>query len=239
MPFLFLIGALQAAPVGNVYQPSILEEGFFIPDTCWGNFRLGFQSDYVPKKRLEVPGLSPIQQFKIRSIAESGSITVNIKERLDLYAFLGSGKGKISFVYRNHLFSGESPMRFTWNSGAKLVLLEIKDTGIGVDVKYQGTWFPIQFEAPIGSTQINMNEWQISGGISQKVGFFIPYFGVSVCYCNLYLKPQTFPQLHLKHEDLVGIFFGFSLSSGSYFLANFEGRLINENAFTATAEFRF
>jgi len=90
--FLFFI---FSAPSGSPSLPAIIEEGFFIPDTKWVNFRLGFLAYHALDLVMEFDEVGKDNNFHLRKVkanANLGVVTINIKDRLDLYAEIGSYK---------------------------------------------------------------------------------------------------------------------------------------------------
>ncbi len=239
---LFVV-SLHAAPVQSPSQPALLERGFLIPDTSLVNVRLGFQADYLQKKRLHADTSSgECRKFRMDSLFEMGAVTLNVKEWFDGYVFLGQGITKIHFLEGKTSFLGKKSGQFLWMAGGKLIVFERKFLRFGVDVKALGISSPISFHAPSMPTHFSFFEWQISAGLSQTVSFFTPYFGITFCNASVKLKP--FPlldqsELKLRHKDLIGIFTGFVLTPGSYASFGFEARLVNETAYTVYVDARF
>lgn len=100
--FLAISASNWAAPIGNPASPTILEQGFFIPDTVWCQPRVSYLFDYTQVKFKNHTHRSSISQL--------GALTWSIRERFDVSCILGGGRD------------------FIWYGEGKLILLEIKDT---------------------------------------------------------------------------------------------------------------
>ncbi len=239
--FLGFLGILEAAPVGNIYAPAILYKGIFLPDVWWGNFRFGYDWDNTFQKPLNHKGY-PLKNIRLKTKWTAGAFIFNVKERLDIYSYLGSARQEINFSQVDNFYSAKNTHAFLWNLGAKLLLIEIYNFSFGVDGKYEASKFGLHFPNPAGFSHVSMHAWQVALGISQKIFYFIPYFGITVCYTTLNIKPfhlLSLSQMELKFRDLVGVFYGLSFSPGSYFFINIEGRSISETALGAAIEVRF
>ena len=97
---------LDAAPVGNTAAPQILEDGFFIPSDCWVDLRAGYEGDFVTDGRMKQrkQGSGRVDDYSQNT--NSGTITLNILDRLDLYGVLGHSirMGKVRSWLRRPLF---------------------------------------------------------------------------------------------------------------------------------------
>jgi len=99
LPFLAISVSSFGMPIGNPASPTILEQGFFIPDTVWCQPRVSYLFDHTQVK---------FQNHTHRtSNAQLGALTWSIRERFDLSCVLGGN--------------------FIWYGEGKLILLEIKD----------------------------------------------------------------------------------------------------------------
>ena len=248
--FLFSSIYLYAAPNGNPSYPSIIEEGFIIPDTSWINLRFGYQfydsSDLVLEfsDDLKEEGY---QLRKIKALSNAGTFTINIKERLDLYTEIATYYLEPEIKNGSTLYKAKSKRDLLYRAGVKLALFEIKDFTLGVDVKYSMfsalSSYLIENGNPIddGALKYKLKEWQIGVGLSQNISFLIPYIGIAYKDTQVRLKHVPFFQsqtMDLNFQKKVGMFLGSSASVGQMFLANIELRLINERSFSIAFQIR-
>lgn len=239
--FLFA-GSLQATFVDNFSKPSIIHTGLLIPDTSVVNLRGGVACDFLIKKKLHAntfPG--PAHSFWASSIASMGSLTMNIKEWFEISGFFGSGFTDLHFDFDETHYFGKKHGQFFWVLGSKLIIFEREGLCFGVDGKITGQSSSMLF-SPSLHTHFSFFEWQVAAGLSQQFSCFTPYIGVTFTNLHVHLKP--FPLLDrsvfkLRHRELYGIVFGFTLSSGNYVSFDVEGRLINEAGFFTSFELRF
>ena len=250
--FFFIPIFIFCAPVGNLSTPCVLEEGFVIPDTKIINFRLGFLVYDCQDLVMQFENSNEQQRFflrKIKAYANSGLITLNIKERLDLYTELGSFRLEPIYSYRTNtalnLYKGKSESNLLCRAGAKLVLMEIGDFSLAADAKYSffnaSSSYLTQNDVPIADqTKYNMKEWQLGVGISQKISLLRPYLGIAY-RDNKIIMDNTpfFDKLYLEFKKKAGIFFGSTASLGSFVMLNGEIRLINERSIAISGEIRF
>ncbi len=246
--FFFIPLFLFSAPVGNPSLPSILEEGFFIPDTKAINFRVGYQiynSQDLVMKFDEFAQQNDLNLRKIKAFSNSALITLNIKERLDLYTEIGSYRLEPVFRYESNLYNAKSKNNILCRLCAKLILVEIKDFSLGVDAKYSffnsHLVYLTKNDKPIqDDIKFKLNEWQVAVGLSQKITILRPYIGI--VYRDTKVKIENFSffeKLNLVFKKKAGLFLGTSASLGSFVLLNAELRFINERATVISGELRF
>ncbi len=92
--FLFIFCNVQAMAslVGNLADPAILEEGFWIPDRCWSSLRAGVSGDFLFCKRLKPCRVSRSMHLERPEIdwqLAVCDIGWNIRERFDLHLLAG------------------------------------------------------------------------------------------------------------------------------------------------------
>jgi len=236
-----------SAPVGNPYLPSILEEGLFIPDTFWSNIQLGFTEDFLLQKKMKQSKesqIGSIRKARIQGIAQIGDISWTIREQFDLTAELGTGQISWSWTQPGLRLSGESDMGFFWGCSAKLVFFEIKDTAFSAFGQAGGaddlkSW--VCFNGNPGSvkTKLKLRYWQAGGAVTQRIGFFSPYFG---CLANqTFFKVSRLPDgaARLEPRMIVGPILGCTLSTGSTFSLNMEWRGWFEEGLSISGQVRF
>lgn len=249
--FFSLLAKGYSEPVSNPVIPSLLEEGLLIPDTSWVNLRLTAETRYTNSLNLRAAGSAKdlaVRKPQLSGWLSSGGITLNIRERGDIYAAFGGGRMEFTFQNQGYLFKGKSQSGFYWAVGSKVSLIEIKRLTIGVDVNYQhqsadGLYF---LRNEITQVQqdptFSMHEFQINVAASYLYDIFSPYFGVSYNNVKLSLDPftlQNLNRLRFKSDNLVGIFVGTSLSNRSIFFLNCEIRLLNEMSYLLSGDVRF
>lgn len=252
--FLFLVifsFKLYAEPMSQPDAPSLLEEGIWIPDTFFFHVRGAACLNYTIDQRLDPRGSLKQTNFNKAVLSTenvSGSIIFNLKERFDLYGSMGGSSFTFQFINNDLLYKGKSETGLFWNVGARLTLFECNDSVFGIDVNYQEQTADTLYFLINEVRDFSLNpdfcykEFQINTGVSQKIGFFVPYGGVAYNQARLKLDPftlQNFQSIRLRSRNLVGIFLGCSLTQHELFFLNFEGRFINETSFSLSGQVRF
>ena len=255
-----LLGAfapLHAAPVGNTAEPQVIQEGFLIPRDSWVNFRLGYEGDFVSDGRLKQvqEGAGPVDNYS--QTTNSGTVTLNFVERLDLFAVFGSSRTSAEWRFTNaqdivHNAEMETFHDFLWAAGGRAILFQWGNCDLGCGGRYAAvnnhpSWLTIDgVNASVAGASCDWKEWQVNLDVSYHIEILTPYVGVK--YSNAQTRLGTFPteiaadgsgNNHFKNKTSVGVFVGCSFSTGKYFMLNVEGRLIDEEAVTVSGDFRF
>ena len=253
-----LLGWLHAAPIGNPSFPSIIQKGIFVSRNHSIDLRSGYEGDFVIDGNLRQHdwGQGDVDTYKQWN--NSGSLTINAINRLDLYAILGGSNTKTNWRFENPTNQGitrielETDTDLLWAVGARAILCEWFNTTLGAGGRYSSCMnHPHSFKsngittAQMGA-EIEFKEWQINMDVSYRIDVFIPYIGAKYLSAKSDLTGFTVPisasltgNNSFENGSPVGVYLGCTLSSGHYFMFNIEGRLIDEDAITVSGEFRF
>lgn len=248
---------LCGAPVGNPAAPKIIEEGFFIPRDFPVDVRAGYEGDFVADAKLKQygPGHGRVDSYQQET--NSGTITLNILERVDVFGILGSSRTNADWRFEDslggiHRIELETNYDFLWGVGARGILYEWKCLCLGLGGRFESSQYIPSWLTSDGVPQsvshshVKWREWQIDLDLSYKIDIFIPYVGVK--YSNVQTKIQGFTTPisqngtgsdRFKNRIPVGVFIGCSLSSSKFFMLNIEGRLVDEEAVTISGDIRF
>jgi len=252
-----ITGTLASAPVGNTASPQILQKGFFIPDECWVNLRLGYEGDFVFDARLnqKQEGSGPVDKYS--QTTNSGTVTLNVLERLDLYGVFGSSRACAQWRFKNLLGNVqnaemETMHAFLWGFGARAILLEWGNWDLGVGGRYSAANNPLSWltidgsNAEAAGAHSRWTQWQVNCDISYHIDIFIPYIGIKYAIEKAVLDTISTPIAnsgsvidHFKTKCPIGLDLGCALSTSKYFMVNVEARLINEEALTISGDLRF
>ena len=252
--FLVVATGLMAAPVGNPSFPKLIEKGFFIPPDVWLNLRFGYEGDFVTDAKLEQASNLPVDCY--RQETNSGTFTMNILERLDIYTLLGSSRTRADWRFEapegTQRIELETGYDFLWGLGARGILFEWKGATLGLGGRYEHAsydpvWLTVNgtVESARG-TKLRWREWQVDLDLSYKIDIFSPYIGVK--YSSVRAKAGNFQTTisvngtgsnQFTNHTPVGVFIGCSLTTGRYFMLNVEGRLVDEEAVTISGDVRF
>lgn len=219
--FLLPIITLFSAPIGNPTAPSLLEEGFFIPDTSWSNVQLGFTQDFLLQKLFRPSRTSPLQNIKKAELSGNAQlleVVWNIKERLNLQAVAGPGSFEWGWEQPQGRLEGESDTGFFCAGTASLVLLEIKDTSLAAEGQvgsWNGAWGHVTLNGIAQSEKANVYfyYWQAGAALTQKIGPLAPYLGCMVNQTSFRAKHLQTGSARLRSLIIVGPFAGCTIGS--------------------------
>ncbi len=254
----FAFAPLQAAPVGNTSFPEILQKGFFTSCDSWVDLRVGYEGDFVSDGRMRqyAEGVGRVDLYE--GWTNSGTFTLNILDRLDLYGVLGASKTEANWRFENgvdetiHRIKLKTETNFLWAVGGRAILYEWCHTSFGAGGRYTAcnynpnecTSDGVAIDA--ADAHLHWREWQCNFDISYEISLFTPYVGVKYSHARSLLS--NFPisisadltgSNSFKNRVPVGFYLGCTLSTGRYFMFNIEGRLVDEEAISVFADFRF
>ena len=254
--FTFFAYFLEAVPCKNTAFPKIIEEGFIFSSANSFSLRVGYEGNFVYDKRLRIKNASHnIDNFKF--YVNSGELTLNLLNRLDVFATYGIGKMDMRWIIEEmknvyYKLELESDSSRSWSVGTKIIFLEWGNTCLSLGGRYfffdpKILWITKASDSyDISNKKLKFKEWQIDLGISYNIDIFTPY--VCVKYANaksslfiedIYINSNLENHLKMKNENNFGLSLGITLSCKKYFMLNLETRLIDEEAFTIQGEVKF
>lgn len=250
--------ALKAAPVGNTSAPGIIREGLFISCNNWIDFRIGYEGDFVADGRMEQYDQGKGRVDTYEQWTNSGTFTLNILNRLDMYAVFGSSRTKADWRFEDlitetvHRIELETKYSFLWASGARAILCEWGHASLGLGGRYSACHYqPAWLTSDGGSVDVAgshffWEEWQINLDLAYKIDLFTPYVGVKYSNARTHLtdfeisiSESLTGANSFKNRLPVGLYVGCTLSTGKYFMLNLESRVIDEEAISVSGDFRF
>lgn len=255
--FLLCASSLFAAPVGNPAAPEWIEKGFFIPEDWWGSVRIGYEGDFVSDAKLEqyADGYGRVDCYEQET--NSGTLTFNIMNRLDLFGVFGSSRVNSDWRFVDaaqnvHRIELETNYDFLWGLGLRGILYEEEEICLTMGGRYEQSFAEASWltsdgvPQPLGQGNLHWREWQIDLDVSYQIDIFNPYIGVKYSHARVLLEgfPESISEKGIgsnqfKNRVPIGIFIGCGLSSSKYFMLNIEGRLIDETAITVSGDIRF
>lgn len=238
---------VYAAPVGNLAEPKMLEEGIFLSEDALVSVRAGYQGDFVFDRRLK-----DLDDAEISTNA--GTVTLNLNKKIDIYGIFGATDGTFEETYGSTKVKYETDTAFSWGVGAKAILFERKDTVIGMDGKYfnaepdldkiisDGVTYNIP-SADVTEAKVEYDEYQIALGVAQKINMFVPYAGVKYSRAKgklvATISGTKYESDDAKNKDEVGLFIGCSILPLKNISLNVEGRFLDEEALMVSGQIRF
>jgi hypothetical protein len=253
---IFLFKILEAGPCKNPAAPKIIEKGFFISPSKWFNFRAGYEGNFIYNRRfLQRATSKRINKFE--QDLNSGVFVINVLKRLDLYGCAGEGLIKANWIINTSdiTFSYlelETRYKFAWAAGVKIIFFEWGDTSFSLGGRYSYTKPEIRWISKDGVVRnlehcrMTFDEWQVDMGISYKIDFLIPYACAKysrakskIAVTDIVISSDGRSELSLKNKNRFGMALGCTFSSSKYFMFNVEVRVIDEEAFDVSGEFKF
>ena len=253
---LCFFSSLSASPVGNAAAPELIEEGFFIPDDWWGNVRIGYEGDFVSDGKMEQYGQGYGRVDSYEQQTNSGVLTFNIIERVDLFGVFGASRTNADWRFvdsKNGVrrIEMETTYGFLWGLGARGILYEEEEMCLTMGGRFEASSYDPSWltsdgiPQSVARGQITWRQWQIDLDFSYTIDIFAPYIGVKYSHARTQLDGFLYPisekgtSNQFRNRIPVGIVIGCGLSSGKYFMLNIEGRLIDEEAVTVSGDIRF
>ncbi len=242
---------LSALYMGNPAESEIIDTGFFISPDCSVGVKIGYQGDWVFDRLLKSYAGShgKIDHFEI--LMNQGAVILNYLDRFEIYGTVGSMRNH--FWYRPHVDHKrrefETNNHWTAGGGARFLVAEWGNTGLGVDGKVQYgkppiEWITVNGVSSSSSGHVIYREWQGSVAAYHTLGLFTPYLGVK--YTNIHanvvgLSKSVYPHRHFKmtNRSRFGMALGCTLSQGKKVDVNLEVQLIDEQGLTFGGNIKF
>lgn len=237
-----------ASLIGNPSDPAILEEGFWISDRCFSSARAGMAGDFLFAKRLRTCRTSrnlDVSRPEMNWNLALADVGWNIRERFDLHLLTGPAAAiHYRWRVRETGYEARSHQGVFWGGSAKLALLDIRETTLGMDFHGGGIG---RMEGSVlengrptaGDFSSRLYFWQIAAGISQAVGSLRPYVGGAVQQLSCKIHCAAFR--HMRFHDLIrtGLYEGCSFNFGTKIFLNIEARQFFETGLSVAGEMRF
>ena len=248
MSGLLLFRMAGASFVGSPASPAILEEGFFISDRCWSNIQAAVSGDFLFNKRLRTCRTS--QGLGINHTEMSWTLAVcdvawDIRERFSIHLLAGPAASvKFEWQQSKAALHMSSSRGMFWGGCAKLILLEMQDTTLGVDFQGGGIdWM----QGSVSMNGVSLSEkfysrlyfWQLAAGLSSKVDIFRPYAGVAINQMDCIIRSALFKKLRFHDLVEVGMYEGCSIIVNPKSSLSVEARQFFEWGLVLSGEIRF
>ncbi len=237
--------------MGNPGEPEIIDQGFFIPQSCSVSVKAGYQGDRVFDRLLRAHGKAHgrIDHFDLQM--DQGVVMLNYLDRFEVYGLVGSMR---SYFWNrpkvdNRRREFETHDTCTGGGGARLLLAQWGNTGIGVDGKIQYgkpaiKWIAVNGVSRASGAHLTYREWQTSFAVFHTIDLFIPYLGVK--YSNVHanvdgLTSAVYPTSHFKmyNRRRFGMALGCTLSQGKKFELFAEVQMIDEQGVSFGGNIKF
>jgi len=203
------------------------------------------------------------------AVLEGNSYTVKISNNfynvLEPYVRLGTSDYAVQWDQLSQCITVETDPGFVWTVGVKAKIWEFIDYGVKLTLDAQYRNIDLDIEKMLiggiateteGATNENfqIKDWQVSLLASKKfilpVGrkdfYIVPYAGITLSDLDVDVSfnkvdSTLYSTYNASDEDVFGAVFGFDVMPNlwSWYLLNFEARLINETAFSIGSTLKF
>ncbi|MCH9608872.1 MAG: Major outer membrane porin [Chlamydiales bacterium] len=261
---LFFLPSLIALPLGNPSDPSHYKEG-----VSPLSIRMGFYGSYTYDLDLQVnQSDDPSVIHQSEMLTNAGLITLNFRNRLDLFATLGVSKltlnlnSKVLKNSSNLVCILQSASAFSYSVGLRGTIWEWGSFNLGAEGEYAYTCPRLNRLVQEGSSPFYFNqndrmkyqEWQVGVGASYDIIsqlsdlHFIPYAGLSWGNTWVNMGNKTFFNTsvgsnytlpNLVSDRTWGYAVGFSLIGAKKWSCSAEGSFASEIALNINTQFRF
>ncbi len=228
------------------------------------NIKASFDIEYMAQREL-----SSAPADVTKAVLEGNSYIVKISNNfyniIEPYVKLGSSELKVQWDQNNKCITVDTDPGFVWAAGIKAKLWEFVDYGVKltVDAQYRTVDLDVDemligggTEETTGATGENfeVKDWQVSLLASKKfilpMGkkdfYIVPYTGVTYSDLNVDVQfTETGGMLYSTFDacddSVFGMVFGCDVMPylWSWYLFNFELRLVNETAFSIGGTLKF
>ncbi len=249
--------ALLALYNGNPSAPLLPEKGMWSSERGWIRVQAGYQFDYQYDRKLHLvgQGIAHLKKKVEKSDFKTqlGVLAFNFASRVELFSTLGTLSSTTKQQPLEHTkITYTSDPYFAWGVGGRALLAYWGDIQLGIDASYLSCTPPLSSiringkKIPKKNAQMDFSEWQIGMAVSYQLHWFVPYIGVDYSDFRArmhHLKSLKFlfPSDHATFKDSIplGVYFGFGIAFEKALALNVEARFCNENAVSASADFRF
>jgi len=223
------------------------------------NLKAGLDIDIVVKRRLT--SARDVSEARLDGQNYLLKFSTEFYNVVEPYIKIGTSNLEVKWNQYGRDVKVESTPGFVYGLGFKAPLCELKNYGVKLTLDMQYVYYNLGIDkAKAGGTEpatekekFNITEWQTSLLASKKFIFpigmrdyyVIPYGGITfsstdvdVMFENVSLVYSTY---NASDENVVGLVFGCDIMPFflSYYLFNFELRLINELAFSLGGKIKF
>lgn len=251
--------AITAGPVGTPAAPMMYEDGVYMSGNSDYSVRIGYMGDFVFDRKMQNKNNDRHIVDDMDIISNYGEITLNLFDRVDLFARLGTGHFTQSYRYResgtgaNNEVDIYSESDFKWGLGARAIIYNWDNTVLTLSGDYSRMKPKIERLSLAGTSaeqpnvKARVRDWGVGLAVSHQLDMVTPYIGVKFGDAKVKYN-QSVPDggssfainlRELEARTNVGLVLGCSVLADKKFNVNLEGRLIDENAASVSADLRF
>lgn len=245
------VGNPQAPDFSNFVPP--VDDKSTPQKDAWIYAYVDYEKEYCSDMALLLTAGTTQQRCEFSSFAGNFlSLTANLFHHLAVYAKGGSVFPLFDFSATNpagvtfHLQT-EPRTLAAWAVGVKCLVYKIDNVCFSIESSYFQTqhhsidvYSVVAPSSPVKSS-LSWYNWQVSAGMSYQVKMLIPYMGLkySGTHVSLDAHLPTLGPFKMENRRKFGLFLGTTVLSSRYIDFNVEGRLIDEQSFSATLGVRY
>ncbi len=217
--------------------------------------------DFVIKRKLT--SSDEVSKAELKGQNYMLKFSNNFYDSFEPYIKIGTSNLKAKWTQNGKSITVETEPGFTWALGVKAKVYEFKDYGVKLtlDAQYRNADLDVDSTSitPAKDEKFEIKDFQISLLASKKfvvpVGmkdyYIVPYAGLTISWLDLDVSFKDtgaegppyplYSSYNATDENVFGLVFGCDVMPSllSWYLLNFELRLINETAFTIGVTVKF
>lgn len=254
---MLVCSSLVASPVGNPSAPMSFEDGVFMAGNPDYSMRLGFSSDYVSDRRLQVNLADNKAHVDATVRSQTIDLAFNFFNKVDLFARYGMGAyGMKQNNITDNLEVRTKSDAHIWALGGRGILYNWDFTTLsafGEFSQLKGDVTDVVVGAVASghtTSKATLKDWNIGLALSHQIDYLAPYIGVKysdarVTYSNptISFASETSVDDHelrkLKSRSNVGAVVGCTFMAGKKFDFTIEGRMFDEAGMCLMGALRF
>lgn len=239
-----LICKATALYQGNPASCELPQLGMFIPEERAVNFKLGYQTEKVFSKKMELVNSTSSVNTLVKNLSSwsnQGVFTLSIIDRVEFFTTLGVMDLSLKQEPWGHTKNG-----LAWSLGGKALVMFWRNTSLGGEASYLAS-YPHLKNLALNKVNpkkkrhsLTYHEWQIQVALSHKIDPFSLYLGGAYSYTELCLQqPYKLCDITYKNKHKISMALGSSLSAKKGFTCNIEVKLFGETSLGGNIDLRF
>lgn len=226
------------------------------------NIKGAFDAEIITKR--ELTSSDEVTNAEIEGQVYMFKFSNNFYNVLEPYVKIGTSNLEVEWNQNSNNVTVEAKPGFVWGIGAKAKICEFKDYGIKLTLDIQYTNFDLdvdkaklngsETEAAAVNELFKIKEWQASVLASKKfilpLGlrdyYVVPYAGITLSLLDTDVSFDStsgvlYSTYNASDEEMLGIVLGCDVMPSllSWYLINFELRLVTETAFSLGGTIKF
>lgn len=220
------------------------------------NLKHSVELEFITKKKLSAS--SEVLESKVEGQYYMLKVAKNFNNIVEPYIKIGTSNLEVKWQTAGTNIVVEAKPGFVWGLGVKAKVWEFKDYGVKLTLDFQYRNADLDIDSttitpPLSDKQFEITDWQTSLLASKKVilpvglrdYYLIPYAGLTFSSTDVDVSfaknTGLYSTYNASDKHVFGLVFGCDVMPSllSWYLINFELRLINETALTLGGTIKF